>query len=318
MRLGELYRRSIELGIDMDPRGRAAIEERLAKLREQYEALPAHEQASFDSERVSNPFGDVRMVVGDRDCEFDTVLTGIQIEAAEILLAGQLRAAGRKIVIIAHHTSQFAGRALASVEDVLWPIVYRLEMVGVPTSEAEGLVWQFIRQKEADLRSRSVNASTLQIAEAVGVPLIAVHTPCDLCHQAETIETVTSSATIGEAVERLSRVPELAFSAQMGQPVAALAGKPGASIGGAFFSQAAGWRPPLNTMEAALKADAKTLIVTSAPTEYVELAQSYDANLISIPHDMIDVRGMRLLYDAVFRDEQMETIPCSNYRHIPH
>ena len=68
-------------------------------------------------------------------------------------------------------------------------------------------------------------------------------------------------------------------------------------------------------VEAAFKAGANTQFVTQAPPPYVELASSYGVNLVSVPHDMLDSRGMRLLYDQVF-ERDIRIIPCSNYRHL--
>lgn len=111
MRFGELYDRALQIGIARDPRGRARIERRLVLLRQRYEALSPTEKNQFDLERLKNPFGDFRIIVGDRNTEFDTVLTGIHILKPEILLAAQLRQAYPKIAIVAHHTTMFAGRA---------------------------------------------------------------------------------------------------------------------------------------------------------------------------------------------------------------
>ncbi len=58
---------------------------------ERYQALSASERASFDTERLRNPYRDVRIVVGDRDTEFGAIVTGIQIEEPELLLAAYLR-----------------------------------------------------------------------------------------------------------------------------------------------------------------------------------------------------------------------------------
>jgi hypothetical protein len=153
------------------------------------------------------------------------------------------------------------------------------------------------------------------VAEALDIPVIVIHTPCDLCYQDEVIEIVQTCETVGQVVERLEKLPEYAFSARIGYPVEILAGKPDAPIGRPFYSQGGGWRAPLNIMEAAFKAGAGTLFVTQAPPEYVALANSYEVNLVSVPHDMLDSRGMRLLYDQVF-ERGVRIIPCSNYRHL--
>jgi hypothetical protein len=204
---------------------------------------------------------------------------------------------------------------LASIEDVVWPLVYRLEMVDVPRARAEELVWEFIHKQEIEMCATLADASTLQVAEALDIPVIVIHTPCDLCYQAELIDIVETCETVGQVVAQLEELPEYEFSARIGYPVEILAGKPDAPIGVPFYSQGGGWRAPLGIMEAAFKARAKTLFVTQAPPEYVALASSYDVNLVSIPHDMLDSRGMRLLYDQVF-EQGIRIIPCSNYRHL--
>ena len=317
MRFGDLYDRALEIGIAKDPRGRVRMEQRLNSLRERYAQLCPGEASCFDVERLSNPFGDFRIVVGSRDTEFDAVLTGIHILGPEILLAAQLRETYPNLAIVAHHATMFAGKALASIEDTVWPLVYRLEMVDVPREEAEELVWGFIRKQEHEMRAQLAKAGTLQMAQALDMPVIVIHTPCDLCYQAELIDIVEDCQTVGQVTERMSGLPEYAFSAGIGYPVEILAGSPDAPIGKPFYSQGGGWRAPLHIMEAAFRAGATTLFTTQAPPEYARLADAYNVNLVSVPHDLLDTRGMRLLYDQVFGDS-IKIIPSSNYRHLPH
>ena len=101
----------------------------------------------------------------------------------------------------------------------------------------------------------------------------------------------------------------------IGYPVEVLSGELDAPVGKPFYSQGGGWRAPLDIMEAAFEAGTNTLFVTQAPLEYVTLANSYGVNLVSVPHDMLDSRGMRLLYDQVF-EQEIRIIPCSNYHHL--
>jgi hypothetical protein len=190
-------------------------------------------------------------------------------------------------------------------------------MVDVPRREAEELVWGFIRKQEQAMRATLANASTLQMVQALDIPVMVIHTPCDLCYQAELIDIVDACETVGQVVEGLSALPEYTFSAGIGYPVEILSGSPKAPIGKPCYSQGGGWRPPLHIIEAAFQAGATTLFTTQAPSEYAELAQAYNVNLVSVPHDLLDTRGMRLLYEQVF-DDGVEIIPCSNYRHLPH
>ena len=59
--------------------------------------------------------GPVEVIEGKEG--FEHVLPQIELKP-EILLAAQLRQTYPKIAIVAHHTTMFAGRALASIEDV--------------------------------------------------------------------------------------------------------------------------------------------------------------------------------------------------------
>ena len=318
MTFGELYDIAIRIGVEKDPRGKVGIDCHLAALKRLYDELTTTEQEAFDTERLTNPFGDTRIVVGNRDSEFDCILTGIHFGKPEVLLAGQLRLSGRRRAIVSHHTSMFAARARASVEDTVSPMAHRLEMVGVDPTRAAQLAEDFWRQKEADYQSAVADITTLQIAEGLAVPIISIHTPCDLCHQEETIHAMTTSDTLGEAVSLLSNIREWAHSARIGQPIAILSGGRDTPVGKPFFSQAVGWRPPLGSgiWEAAIDAGADTLVVTEAPPDIVEYARSRGASVVSMPHDMTDVRGMRLLYDMVFEGKGIEVLPCSKYVHL--
>ena len=52
-----------------------------------------------------------------------------------------------------------------------------------------------------------------QSEELRDIPVIVIHTPCDLCYQAELIDIVRTCVTVGEVVDRLHQLPEYAFSA---------------------------------------------------------------------------------------------------------
>ena len=316
MKLGELYRCAIEIGMDYYPSGRAGAVRRLASLRQRYDALPQEEQERFDRERLRNPFGDTRIANGSAEAEFDAILLGIDIRSGEALLAAELRRARPGLAVIAHHAASFERRGLSSVEDTIWTMVQHLESVGVTTTEAEGLVWEFASKTESNVAPTLADASVLQMLQALDLPAMTIHTPCDLCYEAEARAILAGCSTLGRAVAGLAAVPEMQFSAGLGQPLVALAGEPQARLGATFAAIAVGWRPPLKMMEAALKAGARTLLVVAAPPEYVALAKAYGANLIDIPHHMCDVRGMRLFYDLALRDQGVDIIPCSNYRRL--
>ncbi len=117
MTLKELYDFSIKAGIKADPRGEKGVEKYLAAKKKEYDALPKEEQAEFDTEDLTNPYSDSRIVIGDPSIQVKKVLAGIDIEAAEVLLADRLNEKGAGIdLLISHHPT---GGSLAAYT-LLW------------------------------------------------------------------------------------------------------------------------------------------------------------------------------------------------------
>ena len=65
MKLKEIYQLVIEFGKDNDPRSKREISQVLARVREDYLSMKADEKSYFDQDRLDNPYGDTRILVGD-------------------------------------------------------------------------------------------------------------------------------------------------------------------------------------------------------------------------------------------------------------
>src|SRR5688572_29549573 len=146
MNLRELYETSIRLGIALDVRGEAALQELLEERRREYEALPERHKPYFDQERLRNPFGDVRIANGPDDVELHTIILGINIGVQEILLADRLRASGTRIdAVIAHHTNGI-GVAASLRRDIMAVNIDYLINEGVPRDQAERCIDAYIHE----------------------------------------------------------------------------------------------------------------------------------------------------------------------------
>ena len=88
MTLREIYEFAIRKGFEVDPRGRDALEQKLKALKADYEKMPDREKEVFDEDRLTNPFGDTRIVCGDPNREVKRVMVGIDIHGQEILAPG--------------------------------------------------------------------------------------------------------------------------------------------------------------------------------------------------------------------------------------
>ncbi|MDP3045029.1 MAG: NGG1p interacting factor NIF3, partial [Bacillota bacterium] len=130
MKLQEIYELVVQRGIDVDPRGRETVEKELEKARQKYEELKADEREEFDTDKLSNPYSDTRILYGDPGHEVASVLVGVDMEVGEVVLADRLSEKGQKIdLIISHHPE---GKALAALHDVMHLQEDVLANYGVP------------------------------------------------------------------------------------------------------------------------------------------------------------------------------------------
>src|SRR5581483_3614316 len=96
-KLKTLFKRSIEIGIDADPRGKQYITKILKKKQDAFKKLEGTEKEMFDEERTWNPYADCRILNGSGEEDVKRLMVGIDIETPEILLADRLREKGEKI-----------------------------------------------------------------------------------------------------------------------------------------------------------------------------------------------------------------------------
>src|SRR5665647_1494288 len=104
MKLQEMYESAVRAGRRADPRGEKGIARILEEARKAHDDLPPERRWEFDTESLTNPFADTRILVGDPDTEVRRLLVGIDIMVGEILLADRLRQNGAGIdAVLAHH-----------------------------------------------------------------------------------------------------------------------------------------------------------------------------------------------------------------------
>jgi len=97
MKLGDIYRTIVQLGIEADPRGKEKVEKVLAKSKEKLEKLSGMKKELADKDVTWNPFTDCRLLYGEEGREITSVLAGIDISPGEIALAELLASRGKKL-----------------------------------------------------------------------------------------------------------------------------------------------------------------------------------------------------------------------------
>lgn len=313
MTLRDLYNFAIKRGMQLDPRGPEELKKWLDGLRERYEGLSGRERDLFDAERLENPFGDTRILCGEPGTEVTRAVLGIDIDAGEILLAEALRQRGERVdAVIAHHTSGL-GHAMASAEDTMWVQVHMMARVGVPLARAEGLL-----REDMKSRPRGSNYRIPQVAEALGIPLISIHTPCDLHLYQYAYELLDERRpeTVGDLVDLTCEWPEVQWLMARGTAPEIAAGDARNHLGKVHAHFTGGWNPSPACMEAMCQAGVETfwLVATSGPLN--EVANRYHANIVLAPHYPADNVGINLFLDEVCKRDPIEIIETSNFIRI--
>ncbi|MDP3051392.1 MAG: NGG1p interacting factor NIF3, partial [Eubacteriales bacterium] len=214
MKLQEIYELVVQRGIDVDPRGRETVEKELEKARQKYEELKADEREEFDTDKLSNPYSDTRILYGDPGHEVASVLVGVDMEVGEVVLADRLSEKGQKIdLIISHHPE---GKALAALHDVMHLQEDVLANYGVPINVAQGIMSSRISEVRRGLMPLNHNRA-VDAARVLDIPMMCVHTPADnqVVSFLQKIIDERQPETLKDIVKILKEQPEYAQAVRL-------------------------------------------------------------------------------------------------------
>lgn len=298
MKLAEIYALAIRLGMEADPRGRAAVEQELADLALAYEKISGPARQFFDRESLTNPYADTRIVCGDPDAEINKLIAGIDMETAELLLVRQLNLEGAGIeLVLSHHAH---GRALLGLPQVMQLQPAAWAAAGLPAEEAEQLMTP--RREEVALGVGSGNYNrTIDAARLLGLPLMCAHTACDnlVTDFLDRLMRQEQPHTVADVLALLLRLPEIAAAAQEQNPPRLVAGGDEQAAGRIFIDMTGGASPPADYYRLAKDYGIGTVICMNAKREIIEAAQEAGLNVVAAGHMACDSIGMNLFLDQL-------------------
>ena len=312
MTIRDLYEFAIERAFALDPRGEATIREQMADLQRQYDGLTGTARVLFDAERLHNPFGDTRMLVGAPETEVRRLICGINITGAEILLADRLRDHGKPVdLVVGHHTTPLGG-GCGSREDIFLGQRAMLTEFGV----AEHLADKLLRPAMSVVEQRSSDYTANQIAAALGMPLMTIHGPADLYlyHAGYGVLREQEPKTVGELVEISDAWPEVQWLIERGVATQIAVGDAKNPLGRVYCCFYGGWNPTPEVFEALCDAGCGTLWVVATSEALNEVARKRHVSIVVTPHMPADNLGLNGLFDdAMDRFGDFDVIETSNY-----
>ena len=316
MKLEQLYKKAISVGIDNDLRGKKEINRILKDEKENFNGLKKAELKFFDKDRMFNPFSDTRILFGDLNLEVKKVIVGIDMEVGEVLLTRQLnQELDKKIdLIIAHHPE---GYALARLFDVMKMQSDLLALFGVNISVAEHLMEQRINEVERGLmpvnHTRTVDASRL-----MNIPLMCIHTPSDNC--------VTNFLTglfkkekpykLKNLMNILKDIPEYKRSGMQQVPSKIVAGSEYNKCGKIYVDMTGGTGGSKEIFEKYAISGISTLVCMHMSEEHLKNAKKANLNVVIAGHISSDVLGLNLMFDQIEKEEKFEFVGVSGFERI--
>lgn len=309
MKLNEIYKLFITMGIENDPRGENAVGETLKKAKEEYADLKDAAKEEFDLERLANPYADTRILYGDPQIEVTGVIAGIDMESQEVLLADRLRERGDGIdAVISHHPE---GRALANLDKVMPMQADIWRKYGVPVNIGDALITGRMREVQRSFlpvnHTRPVDAARL-----LDIPFMCAHTVADnvVNTYLQAILDDKAPETVKGVMEIVKEVPEYKAAAQTSIGPVLLIGTPETRAGKIMVDMTGGTGGPKDSISQLAEAGVGTIVGMHMNDKNREEAEKRHLNVVIAGHISSDSIGMNLLLDAIER-QGVGVTPCS-------
>ncbi len=311
MRLLEYYHLAVEEAVKVDPRRGAELDLALQRTRKAYDKLDAVGKGRFDADSLWNPYADSRVLYGDLDVVVENVMWGVDISAAEVLIADRLREKGRRIdAVFGHHPR---GRAQASLYKVMPIQEAMMESWGVPINAAECILGP--RMHEVMCSSHSMNhGQVVDACRLLDVPFMCLHQPCDLLGQDFMQRHLEAEAPdrLGDLLDALAQIPEYGQATCECNPPEIYVGSRDRRVGRVAVKFAGGTAAPREMYEQLSRSGIGTVVCMHLPESHVEEARKHHLNVVVASHMASDSLGINLLADK-FEELGLGIIPCSGY-----
>lgn len=309
MNIREIYEILVELGMKNDPRGWDNVQKLLERTKKEFEKLGEKEKEKFDLEKLSNPYSDTRILYGDSEREVKRILSGIDIDTSELLLAKELEGQGKKVdLVISHHPQ---GKAYANFYEVMHLQEDLLNQWGIPINIAEGLLLPRIREVERKVLPVN-HYKVIDAARILDIPLICCHTPADNCVSTYLQKLFDENVpyTVGDILDLLEEIPEYKEAIRRNNSPKIIVGNHKNRAGKVFVDMTGGTEGAVELIEKMAQVGIGTIIGMHMSEEHRREAEKHHINVVIAGHIASDSLGMNILLDNL-ENKEIEIIPAS-------
>lgn len=308
MKVEDIYKLAVEMGIDSDPRGKEKIKKCLKEENDKFKKLKKDEKELYDEKKLKNPFVDTRVLV-DNEEEVKKVLVGVDIEAAEILMVDKLNENGEKIdLAISHHPEGIAYAELSSAMEVQADISHAH---GVPINVAESVlapkIGEIARAVHPVNHDRAVDAAKL-----LKVNFMSVHTPADnnVHDYLQKLFDKKKPEKVSDVLKIIKEIPEYKEATKKGAGPKVVVGSEGRRAGKVMLEMTGGTGGPKEAYEKLSQAGVGTIVGMHMSEDSRKEAEAHHINVVIAGHIASDSLGMNLFLDKL-EEKGVEIVPCS-------
>ena len=305
MKLEQIYKLAVELGIQNDLRGEERVKKYLQREKDKFEKLNEDKKKDFDQEKLTNPYSDTRILF-DSGKEIKKVMVGIDIGGAESLLADKM---GDIDLLISHHPQ---GKALADLHSVMDLQAQVLADHGVPINIAESVIRPRISEVSRGFAPINHNRD-IDIAKALGISFMCTHTITDNMAATFIQKLINEKKPeyVEEVLKLLEDIPEYKEAQKNNAGPTLFVGSPENSCGKIIVSEfTGGTNGSKDIYEKMAQAGIGTVIGMHMDEEHRKEAEKYHINVVIAGHISSDSLGMNLFLDKL-EEQGVQIVPIS-------
>ena len=311
MKLVDIYRKIVDMGIDADPRGKERVNQILEKSKNDLEKLEGRKKEFADKDVSWNPYTDCRLLYGEEDRDIKTILSGIDIGTGEIVLADRLADKGTKIdLVLAHHPH---GIGISNLDYVMRLQPEQWAKVGVPIAQAESAMAARLKQVHLGTKPRN-HTQVTDAARLLDMPFMCSHTPADsLGYQYLTKYLKDKDpTTLGDLVDILLEIPEYQEAEKVGAGPEIIVGSSEGSVGEKFVFFTGGTSAGPKSIPKLANAGVSTIITMHMGEDVKKACEEEGLYVVIAGHDSSDSIGMNLILDELEK-EGITAYTCSGF-----
>jgi len=305
MRMWDLYKLAIEMGIQTDPRGQEAVLKLLEDKQNNYYTSPdAHAGSQkdlldmMDKDLLHNPYPDTRVLGGNPETEVKHIFVGIDVGTAELMLVDRLNQKGANIdLVMAHHPE---GIALTTLAEAMGLQADMFSCCGVPINAAEHILDGEAEKTTIDLVTGNYNRA-VDAARLLELPFMCVHTPTDnlVQHYWEERFKNEAPATLGDIMDMLNGEPEYIEASKFAAGPQLLSGSLDKRPGKIMVDMTGGTDAGPKLYAKLGAAGVGTLVAMHMSNGTLEVMRENHINVILAGHMSSDSLGLNLYLDEV-------------------